>query len=112
MSSLSVSLLWIIPILAFGVFLFLVAWFAENRAAAKSEEAGDNAETTPAEPAAQAPLEPPADSRLGEIEGKLGTLTSALKDQQDRVDKFQRENLAYATQVNKLKSKRHRTGGN
>ncbi|MBD3241118.1 MAG: hypothetical protein GF331_11075 [Chitinivibrionales bacterium] len=101
MANFPVTLLWILPIIAFGSFLFLVAWLAENKAA-EARAANDSPETKPAEPAQEAD---PAARRLGEIEGKIGSLTTALESQQKSVEQFQRENLAYATEVSSLKRK-------
>ncbi len=101
MEKFPVSLLWILPIMAFGSFLFLVAWLAEHKAAGNRSPAdtADDAAEGPGRECGQ------ATTRLGEIEGKLGSLTTALQSQQKSVEQFQRENLAYMTEISTLKRK-------
>lgn len=101
MENFPVSLLWILPIMAFGSFLFLVAWLAEHRSS-ENRQAEDSAN---ADRDGLAHDADPATQRLGEIEGKIGTLATALQSQQKSVEQVQRENLAYMTEVSTLKRK-------
>ena len=106
----TIELLWIIPAVAVAFLFFLIAYFAQQRSeeavAEQDPLAGEvvrfnNGETHAGSPA---DVEFP-ERRLGEIEHKIGRLTSALSEQQQVIDRFQRENTSYTTEVNSLRKK-------
>lgn len=101
MDSFPIYVLWVVPILAFGVFLFLVAWFAEKRSAHGEKGPAAAREPSVVEDEARSPS---PESRIGEIEGRLGSLTSQLEGQREDVARFQRESLGYQAEVSRLRT--------
>jgi peptidoglycan hydrolase CwlO-like protein len=106
----TIELLWIIPAVAVAFLFFLIAYFAQKRSeeavAEKDPLAGEVARFNNGETHAGSPTEPGLpERRLGEIEHKIGRLTSALSEQQQVIDRFQRENTSYTTEINSLRKK-------
>lgn len=96
-----IELLWIIPVLAFGSFIFLVTYlFRKKSDSAKLTREVDgynNGSWTPVQRTGN------PDLRLGEMESAITLVTRSLASQQEMIDKFQKENNNYTGEIDGLK---------
>jgi chromosome segregation ATPase len=104
----SIGLLWLLPILAFAVFIFIIAYFAQK---SSREHQDPLAREVHQFNSGRLPRQHPlsandiAQRRLEEIEGKISTLTGSLSDQQAILEKFQREAVARTSEISDLKKR-------
>ncbi|MBN1758233.1 MAG: hypothetical protein JW863_07950 [Chitinispirillaceae bacterium] len=98
-----IEFLWIVPVVAFGFFIFLIQLTAQRK-----EESRDltrevtQFNTVGFEPAA--PMSPGA-SRLTQLEHAISTVTESLNAQQRAIEQFHRDNTNYNGEINELKGK-------
>ena len=99
-----IELLWIIPIVAFGFFIFLVAFLAQRRAdnhdeLSKQVASYNNGSIDDRRSRKE------SDGRLGEIENAISLMTHSLSNQQKMIEQFQKENNSYNSEINELRKK-------
>ncbi|MBN1309129.1 MAG: hypothetical protein JXA18_14490 [Chitinispirillaceae bacterium] len=99
-----IEFLWIIPVVAFGFFIFLIQFIAtrsEDRQDLSKEVARFN---TGSGVASLTSAEEGAD-RLSQLERAISSVTESLSAQQRAIEQFHRDNTAYNGEINELKSK-------
>jgi hypothetical protein len=104
----SIGLLWLLPIFAFAVFIFFIAYFAQKNTREHQDPlAREVHQFNSGRLPQQHPLSATdiAQKRLEEIEGKISTLTGSLSDQKVILEKFQREAVAHTSEISDLKKK-------
>ncbi|NLG18326.1 MAG: hypothetical protein GX556_13420 [Fibrobacter sp.] len=96
-----IELLWIIPIVAFAFFIFIVIFVSQK----KDETPGRNLSKDVARFNNGLTQYDKPDQRIGELEKAISTVTESIASQQSVMEKFQKENAAYSSEVNELKAK-------
>lgn len=98
-----IELLWIIPVAAFGFFIFLIQLAAQR----KEERRDLSKEVTQFNTVGFQPMAPEAAgaARLNQLERAISAVTDSLSAQQRTIEQFHRDNTTYNGEINELKNR-------
>ena len=98
-----IELLWIVPVVAFGFFIFLIQLAAQHKGEQQdlSQEVSrfNNGTLT------TVPQETAGSVRLNQLERAIAAVTDSLTTQQRAIEQFHRDNTAYNGEINDLKNR-------
>ena len=98
-----IEFLWIVPVVAFGFFIFMIQLTAQRREGSRDL----TREVTEFNTVGFEPVAPrsPGASRLTQLEHAISTVTESLNAQQRAIEQFHRDNSNYNGEINELKGK-------
>ena len=98
-----IEFLWIVPVVAFGFFIFLIQLTAQR----KEESADLSKEVAQFNTGGFQPISPAATgaTRLNQLEHAISAVTESLSAQQRAIEQFHRDNSNYNGEIKDLKGK-------
>ena len=99
-----IEFLWIIPVVAFGFFIFLIQYFAVKREE-RNDLSKEVALFNTGSHAVKVNGSEHGVDRLNQLERAISTVTDSLSAQQRTIEQFHKDNTTHNEEVSSLKSK-------
>ncbi|MCX7727293.1 MAG: hypothetical protein N2053_10650 [Chitinispirillaceae bacterium] len=93
----NVELLWLIPVVAVGFFVFILQLVLTK----KREEKENTSHSLKSDKKESIVIE----ERIKQLENSIANINKAISDQEKLIEKFEKENMGYYKEINELRSK-------